>query len=328
MSVRITALVLGALLFALSASVEAQHSKKVPQVAYLSLNSRQSNGDLYTAFLQGLHQLGYIENKNVMIEARWADQNADRLSALAAELVSLKVDITVAGSPQSALAAKKATTNIPIVLAVGNDPVELGLISSLARPGGNITGLGSLAGIELIGKRLGVIKETSPKVTRVAVLLNPENSASVASMKATETPAQSLGIKIQSVEMRQGSDLEEAFTALKREDAEALLTMNSPLVGSQMQEIVDLATSNRLLGMHSESRWTEVGGLMSYGANFADLNRRAASYVDKILKGAKPADLPVEQPSKFELAINLKTAKQIGLTIPPNVLARADKVIK
>jgi putative ABC transport system substrate-binding protein len=319
---------IAALLLTISIS-EAQQSKKVPQVAYLSLNSRQSqNADLYTAFLQGLHQLGYIENKNVMIQARWADQNVDRLSALAAELVSLNVDVIVAGSPQSALAAKKATTTIPIVLAVGNDPVELGLISNLAWPGGNITGLGSLPGTGLIGKRLEVLKETFPKVTRVAVLWNPENPASVSSMKATETPAQSLGIKIQSVEMRQRSDLEQAFTAMKREGAEALLTMNSPMVGSQMQRIVDLATSNRLVGMYSESRWTDAGGLMSYGANFADLYRRAATFVDKILKGTKPADLPVEQPTKFELVINLKTAKQIGLTIPPTVLARADRIIK
>jgi len=325
---KITVLALSAMLFALCDFAEAQQPKRIPQVAYLSLNSQSPNIDLYTAFLQGLHQLGYIENKNVMIEARWADQNVDRLSALAAELVSLKVDVIVASSPQSALAAKKATTTIPIVLAVGNDPVELGLISSLARPGGNMTGLGSLPGIGLIGKRLEVLKETFPKVTRVAVLWNPENPASVASMKATETPAQSLGIKIQSVEMRQRSDLEQAFTAMKREGAEALLTLNSPLVNGQMHRIVDLATSNRLRGMYSESRWTEAGGLMSYGANFTDLYRRAATYVDKILKGAKPADLPVEQPTKLEFVINIKTAKQMGLTIPPNVLARADKVIK
>jgi ABC-type uncharacterized transport system substrate-binding protein len=185
-----------------------------------------------------------------------------------------------------------------------------------------------LAGTGLIGKRLELLKETFPKVSRVAVLWNPENPASISSMKATETPARWLGIKIQSVEMRQGNDLEQAFTMTKREGAEALLALNSPLVTSQMQRIVDLVTNNRLVGMYSESRWTETGGLMSYGASFADLSRRAATYVDKILKGAKPADLPVEQPTKFEFIINLKAAKQIGLTIPPNVLARADKVIK
>jgi len=321
-------LIVNALLSALCWSVEAQQAGRFPQIGVLSLSDHSQNEDLHTAFLQGLRQLGYREGKNVMIEARWADNNLDRLSELAAELVHIKVDVIVSRSPQSALAAKKATPTIPIVIVVGNDPVELGLISSLARPGGNITGLASLAGTGLIGKRLELLKETFPKVSRVAVLWNPENPASVSSMKATETPARWLGIKIQSVEMRQGNDLEQAFTVTKREGAEALLALNSPLVYSQMQRIVDLVTNNRLVGMYSESRWTETGGLMSYGASFADLSRRAATYVDKILKGAKPADLPVEQPTKFELFINLKAAKQIGLTIPPNVLARADRVIR
>ena len=224
-------LIVNALLSALCWSVEAQQAGRFPQIGVLSLSHRSQNEDLHTAFLQGLRQLGYREGKNVMIEARWADNNLDRLSELAAELVHIKVDVIVSRSPQSALAARKATPTIPIVIVVGNDPVELGLISSLARPGGNITGLASLAGTGLIGKRLG----------------DPENPASVSSMKATETPARWLGIKIQSVEMRQGNDLEQAFTVTKREGAEALLALNSPLVTSQMQRIVDLVTNNRLV---------------------------------------------------------------------------------
>ena len=325
---KIFSLALSTMLFALCFSAEAQEPRKIPRIGFLSASSRSTSGPLYAAFLEGLQQIGFVEGKNIIIDSRWADGKAERLPELAAELIRLKVDIIVVGPVQPALAAKKATTTIPIVITTVADPVEFGLVSSLARPGGNITGLTSAPGIELNGKRLEVLKEVFPNVSRVAVLWNPDNPGSVVNKKANETPARSLGIKLQSVEMRQPSDLETAFTSMKKAGAEVLVTINSPLVSSQVQRIVNLAAKNRLPGIHAESRWTEAGGLMSYGPNYFDLCRRAATYVDKILKGAKPGDLPIEQPRKFEFIINLKTAKQIGLTIPQSVLFRADRVIK
>jgi ABC-type uncharacterized transport system substrate-binding protein len=303
----------------------AQQPKKVPRIGFLSQNQA---GSLVDAFRQGLRDLGYVEGKNIVVEYRWAEGKYDKISVVLAEFARLKVDVIVAGGGAvPALAAKKATTTIPVVVTNVGDPVAFGLVDNLARPGGNITGL-AIVSLELSGKRLEILKETIPKVSRMAVLWSPENPGSVANMKATEAPASSLGITLQSIEVRQPDELERAFSAMKKEHAGALVVINSPLVVSQLKQIVRLAAKHRLPAIYNESRFVEDGGLMSYGPNYADLYRRAATYVDKILKGAKPADLPVEQPTKFELVINLKTAKQINLTIPPNVLARADKVIK
>jgi putative ABC transport system substrate-binding protein len=316
------------LAYVLGVAVEAQQTPKVPRIGYLAPNLSNEVRATHEAFRLGLRELGYVDGKNIIIEYRWAEGKADRLPLLAAELVRLKVDaIFASGAVQPALAAKNATTTIPIVFVAVDDPVALGLVASLARPGGNITGLSSM-GLELSGKRLELLKETVPKASRVAVLWNPANPSSVTRLKETKAAASSLGIKLQSLEIRESSDLELAFSAMKNEGAEAFVTINSPNFVNLSKQIVNLAAKSRLPAMYAESQWVDVGGLMSYGPNYPALWRRAATYVDKILKGAKPADLPVEQPMKFEFIINLKAAKQIGLTIPPNVLARADKVIK
>ena len=319
---------LGALLLVLSVRAEAQQPKKVPSIGYLSTGSPSSSTQTIEAFRQGLHELGYAEGKNITIEYRFAEGREDRLRQFASELVRLKVDVIFVSATVATLATKNATTTIPIVFTIVDDPIAFGLIDSLGHPGGNITGLTSGAGPGLYGKRLELLKESFPRVSRVAALWNPDDPGSVVNVRGMETPARSLSLKLQSVEMRDPNDLQQAFSAMKRERAEALVTILGALVGSQRSRIVDLAAKSRLATMSAESRWTEAGGLMSYGPDYADLYRRAATYVDKILKGANPADLPVEQPTKFELVINLKTAKRIGLTIPPNVLARADKVIK
>ena len=306
--------------------LEAQQPGKVPKLGWLA--SASPTPALNDAFRQSLHQLGYIEGKNIVIEHRRAEK-ADQLPSLAAELVRLKVDVIFAsGGSQSVLAAKSATTTIPIVMSNVDDPVAFGLVASLARPGGNITGLSATPGLGLEGKRLELLKESFPKLSRVAALWNPNHPFALRFKTEYEAAAQPLGIRLQSLEMREPTDLEQAFSAAKRERAEVLVTINSPLVTSQLKRIVDLAAKSRLPTMHQESRWVEAGGLMSYGTDYAGLYRRAAVYVDKILKGTQPADLPVEQPTKFEFIINLKTAKQIGLAIPPSVLYRADKVIK
>ena len=322
------ALTLSTMLFALCFPAYAQQAKKAPRIGYLSNSSPSSARETVGAFRQGLRDLGYIEGQNIVFEYRWGEGNIDRFPILVAELVRLKVDAIVTGGTLAALAAKKATTTIPIVMSTVDDPVAFGLVDSLGRPGGNITGLTSGAGPGLYGKRLELLKETFPRVSRVAVLWNPEDPGSVINMRGMETPARSLSLKLQSVEMREPNDLEQAFSAMKRERAEALVTILGALVGGQRSRIVDLAAKSRMATMSAESQWTEVGGLMSYGASYPDLYRRAATYVDKILKGANPADLPVEQPTKFEFIVNLKAAKQIGLTIPPNVLAQADKIMK
>ncbi|PYJ65438.1 MAG: ABC transporter substrate-binding protein [Verrucomicrobia bacterium] len=325
---KIILLALGALLLVLSVRAEAQQPKKVPSIGYLSTGSPSSSTQTIEAFRQGLHELGYAEGKNITIEYRFAEGREDRLRQFASELVRFKVDVIFVSATVATLATKNATTTIPIVFTIVDDPIAFGLIDSLGHPGGNITGLTSGAGPGLYGKRLELLKESFPRVSRVAALWNPDDPGSVVNVRGMETPARSLSLKLQSVEMRDPNDLQQAFSAMKRERAEALVTILGALVGSQRSRIVDLAAKSRLATMSAESRWTEAGGLMSYGPDYADLYRRAATYVDKILKGANPADLPVEQPTKFELVINLKTAKRIGLTIPPNVLARADKVIK
>jgi putative ABC transport system substrate-binding protein len=308
------------------ASFAQQQTAKIPRLGWLA--ARSSTVTLDDAFRQGLRQLDYVEGKNIVIEYRNAEAQFDRLPALAAELVRLKVDVILAsGGVQPVLAARNSTTTIPIVMSNVIDPVALGLVASLAKPGGNVTGLSTL-GVALAGKHLELLKESFPKISRVAVLWNPGNPGSVAYKRDSEATAGLLGIKLLSVEIRQPSDFEQAFLAMKREHAEALVTVNSPVISNQQKRIVELVAQSRLPAMYWESQWVESGGLMSYGPSYLDLYRRAATYVDKILKGAKPADLPVEQPTTFELVINMKTAKALGIKFPNSILVRADKVIE
>jgi putative tryptophan/tyrosine transport system substrate-binding protein len=324
---------LRALLLALGLSAEAQQPKSVPRVGYLSRDLHPSDSRApaprnLEAFRQGLRELGYTEGKNIIIEYRYSDGRTERMPALAEELVRLKVDIIVADSYLAARDAKKVTTTIPIVMASGADPIATGLAGSLARPGGNITGLTNLTP-ELLGKRLELLKEVVPKVSRFAVL---DTTTSVAKpmFKDGQAAAQALGVKLQLVEVKTPSpDLEGAFRVMAKERIGALIAGSGTLGSSLYRErILELVKKTRMPAIYSTEPWIDAGGLMYYGASIPDLYRRAANSVDKILKGAKPGDLPVEQPMKFDLGINLKTAKQIGLTIPPNLLARADKVIK
>jgi putative tryptophan/tyrosine transport system substrate-binding protein len=285
-------------------------------------------GPYVEAFRQGLRDLGYIDGKNIVIEYRGAEGKPDRVSSLVAELVQLKVDVLVSGNFAVARAAKQETETIPIVMVTNQDPVVTGLVDSLARPGGNITGLSTLQR-ELGGKRLELLKEVVPRISRVGILWNAGGSGSATGFKEYEAVARALKIQLQSLEVRgPNPDIEGAFQAAAKGGASALITVTGTLLFRYPKRIADLAIKNRLPSMYEGSTWVEAGGLMSYSTNDLELFRRAATYVDKILKGAKPGELPVEQPTKFELVINLKTAKQIGLTIPPNVLARADKVIK
>jgi putative ABC transport system substrate-binding protein len=268
-----------------------------------------------------------VEGKNIVIEYRHAEGKLDRLSELAAELVRLKVDVIVTGGPAATRPAKEATVTIPIVMAQDPDPVGNGFVASLARPGGNITGLSSIAS-ELSGKRLELLKEIIPKLSRVAVVGTSTQPGNAQSLKETELAAGALKVKLQYLDVLDPKDIETAFRAASKGLAEALLMLTSPVLNSQRKQVTDLAVKNRLPAIYGQSEWVEDGGLMTYSVSSTDLFRRAATYVDKILKGRTPADLPVEQPIKFEFIINLKAAKQIGLTIPPNVLVRADKVIR
>jgi putative ABC transport system substrate-binding protein len=273
-----------------------------------------------------LLELGYVEGKNIAIEYRYAEGKLERLPDLAAELVRSKVDVIVARGLPAARAAKQVTTTIPIVMQ-GGDPVGSGLVASLARPGGNITGF-SDGTVDVSTKRLELLKEVVPKVFRVAIVWNPTNPTNPVQVKDTQVAAPALGMTVLSVEVKGIDDLERAFTAIKKDGAGGLLVTADPMFAFERKRIIDFAAKNRLPAMYSSSENAEAGGLMAYGTNFVDLYRRVADYVDKILKGTKPGDLPVEQPMKFEFVINLKAAKQIGLTIPPNVLARANKVIR
>ena len=296
----------------------------MPRIGYL----RFIEFPLYdAAFRQGLSELGYTEQKNIQVEYRFAGGSLARVAEFAAELVSLKVDVIVAGSTQSIDAAKRATKTIPIVFPVTFDPVESGFVASLARPGGNLTGL-STVNPDAAGKRVELLREVIPGISRLAVLRNPTNSGSRFPLKETEAGAKQLGLRLQTLEARSGEELEGVFRlAIKRASRCSDRDIDA-LFNAQQQRISDLAIKHRLPAMFDNAQYVEAGGLISYGANLSDLFRRAAIYVDKILKGAKPADLPVEQPTKFDLVINLNTAKQIGLTIPPHVLARADRVIR
>jgi len=315
-----------AVLLALCFSAEAQQPKKIPRLGLLTIVPPDQSADI-DAFRQGLGQLGYLDGKNVRIESRSADGRLDRLPSLAAELVDLKVDVIVALNPPSARAAKIATKTIPIVMRSSDDPVRTGLIVSLARPGGNITGLTSIS-TDLIGKRLELLKEAVPQAHVVAVLRNPSAPDADVRLREAETSSRALGLQLELLDVQTPTDFAGAFKAATRRSANALLTLRNPLIVNNRQRIADLAIKSNLPAIYDDREFIDVGGLMSYGADLADLHRRAAVYVDKILRGAKPSDLPVEQPKKFELVINLKTAKQIGLTIPPNVLARANKVIR
>ena len=317
--------VLCAWFFAVAFPVEAQQAGKVPRIGFM-LQAPPTNTQV-EAFRQGLRDLGYVEGKNILIEYRHTEGKPDRLPGLAAELVRLKVDVIVVSGALATSAAKNATREIPIVMAVAGDPVGSGHVASLGRPGGNITGLTNLAP-ELGGKRLELVKEVIPGLSRVAILSDPTNPIFTLQLREVESAAQALKLQLQILEVREPNDFDSAFGAAKKGHAGAVGTLASAFLGAHRQKLVNLAEKSRLPTMYHNSGFVEVGGLMSYGVNNADLYRRAAVYVDKILKGTKPADLPVEQPKKFEFIINLKTAKQIGLTIPPNVLARADKVIR
>ena len=314
------------ILFALCGSVEAQQPKKVVRIGYLTADSLSASSTRTEAFRQGLRELGYIEGKNIVIEWRSADGKLDRLPALAAELVRLKVEVIVTGGTGSTRPANEATNTIPIVMIAG-DPVRNGFVASLARPGGNITGL-SISSSELAGKQLELLKETVPSLSRLTVLGTSTSPGNAEALKETEVAAGVLGIKLQYHDVRDLGDIENAFRTASKERAEALLALGSPVLAVYRKQLVELAVKSRLPVTYWRSDITEAGGLMSYAVSLPDLDRRAATYVDKIVKGAKAGDLPVEQPRKFELIVNLKTAKQIGLIIPPNVLARADKVIK
>jgi len=327
MKKKITVLTLCAMLFALCSSAHAQQPKKVPRIGYLSNTSPSADSARYEAFRQGLRELGYVAGKNVVIEYRYTEGKSDRLPALAAELVRLRVDVVVTGGGATTRAAKEATTTIPIVFAQDGDPVASGFVASLARPGGNITGLSNFAP-ELNGKRLELLKEIVPKLSRVAVLGTSTVPGHARFLKETEPAAGALRLQLQFLDVRAPKDIETAFRAASKGRADGLLVLSGPVLTSHRTQVLDLAVESRLPAIYNFPEWVEAGGVMSYGVNLTDLFQRAATYVDKILKGAKPADLPVEQPKKFEFIINLKVAKQIGLTIPPNVLARADRVIK
>ena len=316
----------GAMLFALCSFAEAQQPK-VPRIGYLSVTSRSTNPGRVEAFRQGLRELGYVEGKNIVVEWRFAEGKPDRLPTLAAELVRLNVDVIVSGGSTATRPAKEATSTIPIIMSQDNDPVGNGFVASLARPGGNITGLATLRS-ELSGKRLELLKEIVPKLSRIAVLGMSTNPGNSQLLKETELAAGAFGVKLQYLDIQNPKDIESGFRAASKGRADAVLVLAGPVFSSRRTEVVQLAIKSRLPAIYDRRDFGEAGGLMTYGVSVADLDRRAATYVDKILKGAKPADLPIEQPTKFELVINLKAAKQIGLTIPPNVLARADKVIR
>ena len=317
------ALALGILAGPLAAG--AQQPAKVPRIGLLSPHSPSDTALWHQAFRQGLHDLGWVEGKNISIEYRYAEGRTDRLPDLAADLVRLKADIIVAAVGTDALAAQKATRAIPIVVASMGDPS--GLVESLARPGGNITGLSQMV-LELVGKRLELLKEIVPKLSRVAVLWNPQGQISTLSWKEIQLPAQKLGVQLHSLEVRSPNDFTKAFEDATKARAGALAITPHPVLGGNLKRIADLAAKSRLPSIFHLREFVDSGGLLTYGVDRSDLFRRAATYVDKILKGAKPADLPVEQPTKFELVINLKTAKALGLTIPQSVLIRADRVIQ
>ena len=309
-------------------AAEAQQAGRVYRVGYLSVPTRASVENALQAFLRALRVLGWVEGQNLIIEYRWAEGKVERVPELAADLVRRKVDVIVAPAGSAALAAKNATSSIPIVMMFPNDPVEMGLVASLARPGGNVTGTSFTSGPEIFGKQLQILKEILPHASRVAILWNPADQGSALQVKAVEAAARSLRILLQRVEARGPEEFDSAFAAMARQRAEVLLVAHGPTFLVHRARLAELAVKGRLPTMYSFRENVEAGGLMAYAVNMADFVGHAAVYVDKILKGAKPADLPVEQPTKFELVINLKTAKALGLTIPQSLLLRADEAIQ
>jgi putative ABC transport system substrate-binding protein len=305
----------------------AQQSTRMPRIGFLVATNPSVTSARIEAFHQGLRALGYVEGTSIVIEFRFAEGKLARVPALAAELVSLNVDVIVTGGATDTRAAREATKTIPIVMAQDNDPVAGGHVASLARPGGNVTGLSTLAP-EISGKQLELLKEIVPKLSRVAVIGTSTNSGNAEKLKEVDLAVGALKVKPQHLDILDPKDIDAAFRAASKGRADAVLVLGTPILTLQRRQVVDLTAKHRLPAIYSRPEFVEAGGLMAYGVSFTDLFRRAATYVDKILKGAKPADLPVEQPSKFEFIINLKAAKQIGLTIPPNLLARADRVIK
>ena len=299
---------------------------KIPRIGLL-FASASANAARIQAFRQGLRELGYVQGKNILIEERYAEGKLDRYPVLAAELVGLNVDIIVTGGPAATRPAQAATSTIPIVMTHNNDPVGNGFVASLSRPGRNITGLSTL-GAEISGKQLELLREIVPTLSRVAVFGTSTEPANPQSLKETELAAETLRVQIQYLDVLRGNDLANAFQRASKSRVEAMLVLASAVFAAHRRPLAVLAVKTRLPGVYPQAEFVQDGGLLSYGVSFTDMVRRAAIYVDRILRGTKPADLPVEQPTKFELVINLKTAKQIGLTIPPNVLARADKVIK
>jgi putative tryptophan/tyrosine transport system substrate-binding protein len=316
------------LLLTISFSAQAQQPKRMARIGFISPASSPTAAPNLEALRDGLGDLGYVEGENIIIETRWAEGSAERLPHLLAELIQLKVDVVVVGGAAGAIAAKNAGVTIPVVFAAVTDPLGYGIIGSLARPGGNITGAALAVGEGFSGKWVELLKETVPKIARAAVLRNPTHPIGEVFLRETQAAGRALGVKLDFFEARDRKELASTLSRIEKERAAAFLLTPDPLFSAQRSRIVDFVTKHHLPSMFFSREFVDAGGLMSYGPSFPESYRRAAFYVDKILKGAKPADLPVEQPTKFELVINLKTAKQIGLAIPPNVLARADKVIK
>jgi len=305
----------------------AQQAGRTVTIGYLGNSSPALESNLVEAFREGLRQLGYVEGRNLIIKFEWAEGHQERHPALARELVRLTPDVILTAGTPGALAAKQATQSIPIVTAIAGDAVATGLVASLAKPGGNVTGLSTLAP-ELDGKRLELLKEAVPKLSRVAVLRNPANPFTTIAWKAMQPAAEALGVKLQPVEASSPNDLERALARIEATPPDGLVFIVDRFLASYRASIVQFVVKNRLPGMFPYPEFAQEGGLMAYGPDYADLFRRTATYVDKILKGAKPGDLPIEQPTKFELVINLKTAKTLGFTIPQSVLIRADEIIQ
>jgi putative tryptophan/tyrosine transport system substrate-binding protein len=324
---RIFAVALCTVLFALCVSTHGQQPTKIPRIGLLFTATPSAAAARIEALRQGLREIGYTEGKNILIEQRFAEGKLNHMNELAAELVRLKVDVIVTVGPAATRPAKEATTAIPIVMGVDDDPVGNGFVASLARPGGNITGLATLSP-EIGGKQLELLKEIVPRLSRVAVLGTSTQPGNAQSLREAQAAAGALAVKLQYLDALSPDDIESVFRTASNGRADAVLVLRAPIFFSHRKQIVDLAAKRQLPAMYYTTEYVEEGGLMTYGVSITDLFRRAATYVDKILKGAKPAELPVEQPTKFQFVINLKTAKQLGVAIPPNVLARADRVIK
>jgi putative ABC transport system substrate-binding protein len=327
MSKKIFIWLLATFLLATVSSAEAQQSGKIPRIGFLGNSTAALEENLIGPFREGLRDLGYVEGKNILIEYRWAEGKYERFPALISELVAQKVDIIVTAGTPASLAVKKAAPSIPLVMIAVGDPIGTGLIKSLAEPGGNVTGLTSIAA-DLEGKRLELLREVLPKLSHVAVFWNPASPFQVVAEKEVQAAARAFKMKVLSLGVQAPEQFDNAFATIRKERPRALLVLADRLFLHNRARIMEFVVKNRLPGVYAYLELVEAGGLMSYGPSYADMHRRAATFVDKILKGRKPSDLPVEQPMKFEFIINLKAAKQIGVTVPPNVLVRADKVIR